>query len=89
MATLRFKMVEDAIKRKALAVPTPEKRPSEYYGMYVFTEDKMRKYLPQKTYEALLDTMKHGKALARDLAGRCIGRLEVESIVCRAAGGYI
>ena len=28
----------------------------------------MRKYLPQKTYEALLDTMKHGKALARDLA---------------------
>ena len=24
MATLRFKMVEDAIKRKALAVPTPE-----------------------------------------------------------------
>ena len=68
MATLRFKMVEDAIKRKALAVPTPEKRPSEYYGMYVFTEDKMRKYLPQKTYEALLDTMKHGKALARDLA---------------------
>ena len=68
MATLRFKVVEDAIKRKALDVPAPEKRPSEYYGMYVFNEEKMRKYLPQKTYEALLETMKHGKALARDLA---------------------
>ena len=40
MATLRFKVVEDAIKRKALDVPAPEKRPSEYYGMYVFNEEK-------------------------------------------------
>jgi len=39
MATLRFKVVEDAIKRKALDVPAPEKRPSEYYGMYVFNEE--------------------------------------------------
>ena len=65
---LRFKVVEEAIKRKAVCVPTPEKRPADYYGMYVFNEDKMRKYLPKKTYEALTETMKHGKALSREIA---------------------
>lgn len=65
MSELRFKVVEEAIKRKAVCMPAPAERASEYFGMYVFNEDKMRKYLPKKTYEALFETMKHGKALSR------------------------
>ena len=68
MSELRFKVVEEAIKRKAVCVPAPAERASEYFGMYVFNEDKMRKYLPKKTYEALTETMKHGKALSREIA---------------------
>ena len=44
MSTLRFKMVEEAIGRKAVEVKAPAERPAEYFGKYVFDRDKMRKY---------------------------------------------
>lgn len=37
---LRFQVVEEAFKKRALDVPVPEERPSEYFGKYVQqTED--------------------------------------------------
>lgn len=68
MSTLRFKVVEEAIKRKALDVKAPSERPSEYFGMYVFNDATMKKYLSSKTYNALTDTMNNGTPLARELA---------------------
>ena len=68
MSALRFKMVEEAIRRKALDVKAPKERASEYYGMYVFSEDKMRKYLSAKVCAALEETMKNGKPLSREMA---------------------
>ncbi len=68
MSELRFKVVEEAIRRKAVCLPATEERPSEMFGKNVFDEEKMRKYLPKKTYEALMETMKHGKALSREIA---------------------
>ena len=40
MTTLRFKMVEEAIGRKAVEVKAPAERPAEYFGKYVFDRDK-------------------------------------------------
>ena len=68
MSSLRFKVIEEAIKRKATVVPPPAGRPSEYFGSYVFNQEKMRKYLPKKSYEALLDTMRNGSPLDRETA---------------------
>lgn len=68
MVSLRFKMVEDAINRKAINVPTPADRPSEYFGINVFDCKKMEKYLPKKTFEALSNTMSNGVPLSRELA---------------------
>jgi len=68
MSTLRFKVVEEAIKRKALDVKAPSECPSEYFGMYVFNDATMKKYLSSKTYNALTDTMNNGTPLARELA---------------------
>lgn len=47
MSELRFKVVEEAIRRKAVCLPASEERPSELFGKYVFDEEKMRKYLPK------------------------------------------
>ena len=58
MTTLRFKMVEEAIGRKAVEVKAPAERPAEYFGKYVFDRDKMRKYLPKACFETLMNTMK-------------------------------
>ncbi len=68
MSTLRFKMVEEAIKRKPCTVTAPEGRPSEYFGMKVFNKAAMKKYLSGKVYEAMEETMNNNAPFARELA---------------------
>ncbi|MDD3108245.1 MAG: glutamine synthetase III [Alistipes sp.] len=68
MSTLRFNVIDEALKRKAVEVSAPADRASDYFGMKVFNEEKMRKYLPKKSYEALMETMQHGKSLSREIA---------------------
>ena len=66
MSTLRFDVVQDAFKKRALDVTAPAERPSAYFGELVFNREKMRKYLDVKTYEALTDCIDNGHSL--DLA---------------------
>ena len=68
MSPLRFKMVEEAISRKAVSVAIPAERPGDYFGKRVFDRAKMKKYLPKECYESLLDTMQHGTSLSREVA---------------------
>jgi len=67
MSDLRFRVVETAFKKKAIEVPAPEERPSEYFGKYVFNKAKMFKYLPTKVYQSLMDAMDNGTPLNRIL----------------------
>lgn len=68
MSKLRFRVVETAFKKKAIEVPTPAERPSEYFAKYVFNRSKMFKYLPSKVYEKLIDTIDNGSTLDRSIA---------------------
>ena len=68
MSTLRFKMVEAAFMKKPSTVTIPEKRPSEYFGMYVFNREKMFKYLPADVYAKLINVIDTGSALDRSIA---------------------
>jgi len=68
MSKLRFRVVETAFKKKAVEVPTPTERPSEYYAKYVFNRSKMFKYLPSKVYEKLVDAIDNGSTLDRSIA---------------------
>lgn len=65
---LRFKVVEEAFKRKAEPVELPEERPDKYYARYVFNRDKMREYLPIETFEALSRAIDEKEPLSRSLA---------------------
>lgn len=65
---LRFKAVEATLSREPIEVVVPSNRPSEYYGEYVFNREKMFKYLPKKTFEALVDAIDNQKALSREVA---------------------
>ncbi len=53
---------------KAKEVAAPAERPSEYFGKYVFTREKMFRYLPGNVFAKLVDAMDHGAALDRDVA---------------------
>lgn len=44
MTTLRFKRMEEAIKRKALEIKSPEVPASGYFGRNVFYRKKMAEY---------------------------------------------
>ncbi len=68
MANLRFQVVEEAFKKKPLEVVAPSERPSEFFGKYVFTRDKMYKYLPRDVYEKLVDVIDNGVRLDRSIA---------------------
>ena len=65
---LRFQVVEEAFKKRALDVKVPAERPSEYFGKYVFNREKMYKYLPKDIYDKMIDVMDNGACLDRSIA---------------------
>ena len=65
---LRFQVVEEAFKKRALEVKAPTERPSEYFGKYVFNREKMYKYLPKDIYDKMIDVMDNGASLDRSIA---------------------
>ena len=65
---LRFQVVEEAFKKKAVEVKAPKERPSEYFGKYVFNKEKMYRYLPKNVYDAMIDVIDNGARLDRSIA---------------------
>lgn len=68
MSTLRFQVVSEAFKKKALAVTAPGACTSEYYGRYVFGKDQMSKYLSKETLKVIQDVIDGGRQLDREIA---------------------
>ena len=68
MSNLRFKVVEEAFKKRPVEVKTPAERPSEYYAKYVFNKEKMFKYLSLKTYNKLREVIEEGAPLPLSIA---------------------
>ena len=68
MEALRFQVVGEAFKKKALDVKAPEERPAKYFGKKVFNREKMYKYLPKDVYEKMIDVMDNGARLDRAIA---------------------
>ncbi len=65
---LRFQVVEEAFKKRAVDVKAPAERPSEYFGKYVFNKQKMFRYLPSDIYEKMIDVIDNGASLDRSIA---------------------
>lgn len=68
MSSLRFKVVEEAFKKRPVQVEAPAERPSEYYAKYVFNQEKMFKYLPLSTYHSLREAIECGTPLSMQVA---------------------
>jgi glutamine synthetase len=65
---LRFKVVDEAFKRKPVEVKTPKERPSEYFGKYVFNKQKMKEYLSADVYDKMCDVIDNGALFDRTIA---------------------
>lgn len=68
MSKLRFRVVESAFKKRAAEVAAPAERPSVYFAKNVFNREKMFKYLPEKAYARLVDSIDNGTPLDRETA---------------------
>ena len=68
MSSLRFKVVEEAFDRKAVAVEIPTERPDSYFAERVFNRAKMYEYLPKATYDALIAAIENKTPISRLLA---------------------
>lgn len=67
-ATLRFQVVGEAFKRKAVDVPNRKDRPSEFFAKYVFNRKKMYQYLPAEVYKKMCDVIDNGSILDLETA---------------------
>ena len=68
MSHLRFKVVEEAFKKRPTFVAPSTERPSAYFGKYVFNKEKMNRYLSADTYEKLTKAIEQGAPLTMDVA---------------------
>ena len=62
-STLRFQIVSEAFTKRAVEIPNRKERPSEFFAKYVFTRQKMAKYLPANIYKKMCDVIDGGATL--------------------------
>jgi len=77
MSKLRFDVVQDAFKKKAVNVKTPDCPPSGYFGELVFNREKMHKYLDEKSYKALVNCIDNAVPLDSETANAVASGMKV------------
>lgn len=68
MAILRFEALRELSQRKPLEIQTPDGKLSDYYGINVFSRDKMQEYLSKDAYKAFVNAIDQGVLFDRNIA---------------------
>jgi len=80
MAELRFSALREVFNREPVAVSTPSKVVSEYYGENVFDLPKMEHYLSKEAYKVVKRAIHEGKSLSRQEANQVATGLKAWAI---------
>ncbi|AJR04668.1 glutamine synthetase III family protein [Siansivirga zeaxanthinifaciens] len=67
MSTLRFHAIKESLSHKPLFFEDKERR-SELFGKNVFNETAMRQYLTKDALKGVMNAIKHGKKIDRNIA---------------------
>jgi len=68
MAEFRFKAMEEVLNRKPIEIVREENLVSDYFGMLVFDNAKMKKYLSKEAYKAVTDAVEKNTTIDRKMA---------------------
>jgi glutamine synthetase len=68
MAQFRFRALDEVLNRIPNEVVREENLISDYYGMMVFDQAKMKKYLSREAYKAVTDAIEKGTTVDRKMA---------------------
>ena len=67
MSIIRFNALQEALKRKPVAVNQTEKR-STLFGQNVFNKHAMQQYLTRTAFESVMNAIEHGTRIDRKIA---------------------
>ena len=70
MSDVRFKVVEKALSKKPIELKEKVICLDKIYAQHVFDREKMFRYLPRETYDALIDVIDKGTPLDRSIADK-------------------
>jgi glutamine synthetase len=70
MPHLRFRAVEEALRREAVLVEMPNKKISEIFGINVFDRSKMQNYLSNEAFESVISAIDEGRRIDRKIASQ-------------------
>ncbi len=68
MAQFRFNALNEVLNRKPVDIVREENLVSDYFGMLVFDQSKMKKYLSREAYKAVMDAIENGTTIDRKMA---------------------
>ncbi len=68
MAKFRLNALTEVLNRKPKEVVREENMVSDYFGMLVFNQPKMKKYLSKEAYKAVTDAIENGTTINRKMA---------------------
>ncbi len=77
MSTIRFKALESVLERQAIAVKQPSQKPSEFFSCNVFTLPKMRSYLSNETYAAVIGAIENNTPIDRTIADQVASAMKI------------
>ncbi len=68
MSNIRFRALEHTVNRQPVKVTPPSNKISDYFGVNVFNNDAMHKYLPREAYNAVMAAIELGERIDRKIA---------------------
>jgi glutamine synthetase len=70
MPHLRFRAVEEALRRPITSFENPHKKMSEIFGVNVFDRVKMQRYLSREAYESVITAIDESRRIDRKVASQ-------------------
>lgn len=68
MAKFRFRALDEVLNREPVEIVREDNLISDYFGMLVFDQAKMKKYLSREAYKAVTDAVEKGTTIDRKMA---------------------
>jgi glutamine synthetase len=80
MSTIRFRAIEEVLKRQPLEVELPSVKTSRYFGENVFDTQKMQEYLSKEAYDNVLEAIEKGIKINRQYANQVASGMKAWAI---------
>ena len=69
MAVLRFQALQEVLRRQPYIPEFPSNKISDYYGLNVFDQQKMQKYISKEAYKSVQRSIEKGSRIDMKMQG--------------------